>query len=210
MNSRFLAIALISISACTSDKGDAADTSQTQAINASEAKGREDLIPKGEAAPPPAPSTPTATEPKGGKWDVTFSGIGDLRAGMSLDEANVVANGDLVIPSRLSDCDYIKPKTGPAGVAFLFENGKLAVVDVKSGSVKTVEGARIGDTEDQIRALYPGRVTSRPAKYTAGHRLIVKPKTGGNNRIVFETDGVKVTQFSSGSEPAVEYVEGCG
>jgi hypothetical protein len=190
MNSRLLAIALISIAGCTSDKGNTSDTSQAR---------------------PSTPATPVAAEPKVGEWDVTFSGIGELKAGMSLDEAKVTSHDNLVIPSKLSECDYVKPKSGPEGVGFLFENGVLAVVDVKSGNVKTVEGARIGDTEDQIKSLYPGQVTTRPAKYVAGgHRLIVTPKTGGKNRIVFETDGVKVTQFSSGSEPAVEYVEGCG
>jgi hypothetical protein len=36
------------------------------------------------------------------------------------------------------------------------------------------------------------------------------PKGGGNNRIVFETDGKKVVKYRSGRLPAVEYVEGCG
>jgi hypothetical protein len=38
----------------------------------------------------------------------------------------------------------------------------------------------------------------------------VTPKNGGNNRIVFETDGKKVVKYRSGRLPAVEYVEGCG
>lgn len=188
-----MTVVIVTLTSCTPDKGGNADTSTAQAaaVTASEARAPQDV--------------------KGGEWDVTFDGIGNLKAGMSLDEAKVVTQNNLVIPSRLSECDYIKPKSGPEGVAYLFENGVLAVVDVKSGNVKTVEGARIGDTEDQVKSLYPGQVTSRPAKYIAGgHRLIVTPKTGGKNRIVFETDGVKVTQFSSGSEPAVEYVEGCG
>lgn len=187
-----MTVVIITLTSCTSDKGGNADTSKAQAaaVTASEAQAPQDV--------------------KGGEWDVTFDGIGSLKAGMSLDEAKIVSHGNLVIPSELTDCDYIEPKNGPAGVAFLFENGALAVVDVKSGNVKTVEGARIGDTEDRIKSLYPGQVSSQPAKYTSGHRLIVTPKSGGKNRLVFETDGTKVTQFSSGSEPAIEYVEGCG
>jgi len=83
-------------------------------------------------------------------------------------------------------------------------------VDVTEGPVATTEGARIGDSEDRIESLYPGQVKVMPHKYTAGHYLVVTPARGGDNRIVFETDGEKVVRYRSGREPAVEYVEGCG
>ena len=167
-----------------------------------------------EKAPPVADTTTTVTQqvtPKEEpKWAVSYQGIGEVHAGMTVDEVNKALDNDLVIPATRSECDYMSPRSEPKGVAFLFENGTLSVVDVKSGSVKTVEGAGIGDTETTVDSLYKGQVVTQPAKYTSGHRLIVTPKTGGDNRIVFETDGTKITQFSSGREPAVEYVEGCG
>ena len=122
------------------------------------------------------------------------------------------AFGDsLAVPAKLAGCDYLRPKNNPQGVSFMMDRGKLARVDIRNNtSIKTVEGAGIGDTELQIKALYPGQLTIQPHKYTDGHYLVIKP-TGSpaDERIVFETDGRKVLEFRSGRTPAVEYVEGC-
>ena len=91
----------------------------------------------------------------------------------------------------------------------MVEKGTVSRVDITQGTVATTKGARIGDSEDRIKSLYPGQVKVMPHKYTDGHYLVVTPAGGGENRIVFETDGEKVLRYRSGREPAVEYVEGC-
>jgi hypothetical protein len=93
----------------------------------------------------------------------------------------------------------------------MMDNSKVARVDVReTSSIRTAEGAGIGDTEEQIKTLYPGQFTVQPHKYTDGHYLVIKPNGSlANERIIFETDGKKVLQFRSGRTPAVEYVEGC-
>jgi hypothetical protein len=62
-----------------------------------------------------------------------------------------------------------------------------------------------------VQALYASRVAVSPHKYTGGHYLTVTPTAPGDSayRMVFETDGRRVTQFRAGVRPAVEYVEGC-
>jgi hypothetical protein len=81
---------------------------------------------------------------------------------------------------------------------------------VRSGTIPTAAGARIGDTEARIKSLYEGRVTTTPHKYVkGGHYLTVTP-ADTSYRIVFETNGKKVTSFRSGRVPEVEQVEGCG
>ncbi|MFL5569051.1 MAG: hypothetical protein ACJ772_00590, partial [Gemmatimonadaceae bacterium] len=63
----------------------------------------------------------------------------------------------------------------------------------------------------RIKSLYAGRLTTTPHKYTPGaHYLTVTSPSDPNARIVFETDGSKVTEYRSGRTPAVEYVERCG
>ena len=58
---------------------------------------------------------------------------------------------------------------------------------------------KIGDSEARIKSLYAGRVVSTPHKYaTGGHYLTVTPPGGGNNRIIFETDGKVVTDVKLG------------
>jgi hypothetical protein len=190
---RFIALACITlIAACTTDKSAPADSARITANQPT-------------PNPPPV-AAPTAA----GEWDVTFAGIGALRAGMSVDEASAALHNNLIVPSEMGDCTYGKLKNAPEGIALMFEKAVFSRVDVRSGTVKTVEGAGIGDTEAKIDSLYDGQVKTTPAKYDNGHTLIVTPKDGSNNRIVFETDGKKVTRFRSGREPAVEYVEGCG
>jgi len=88
-------------------------------------------------------------------------------------------------------------------------------VDIEDKSaITTLSGAKIGDTEARIKALYPGQIKVSPHKYTGdsgGHYLTFVPKDKSDRfyRLIFETDGKQVTNFRSGKLPEVEYVEGC-
>jgi hypothetical protein len=200
---------LLSLAACTTDKAGTADTGTATATNTTE-EARKEVIPPGEKeSPAPAQAPPAAPEERADKWQVTAAGIGDVKAGMSVEQANVVLGNALTIPAKLQECDYVRPKS-PKNLAFMVEKGEISRVEVQPRSdIATVAGAKIGDSEDRIKSLYPG-VEVKPAKYAPGHYLEVTPKNGGNNRIVFETDGKKVVKYRSGRLPAVEYVEGCG
>jgi len=88
----------------------------------------------------------------------------------------------------------------------------IARLDVRhQGTVRTAEGAGIGDTEERIHALYPGRVEVQPQKYVSGHYLIVTPEAPVDSqyRMIFETDGRRVTSYRTGRLPEVRWVEGC-
>ena len=91
----------------------------------------------------------------------------------------------------------------------MFAKGTLARVDILSGPVQSDLGARIGDTEEQLKLLYGQTIRTSPHKYTDGHYLTVLGESDSTSRIVFETDGNKVIRFRSGRTPEVEYVEGC-
>ena len=204
------ALALIA-SACSDGPKTAEDSAAAVRAVAEQttAEQRQELIPKGESASTNAPTPAAPAEKPAGEWDVTFAGIGPLKAGMSLDEAKIVMRDDLDIPAKLDECAMIKTKTGPKGILIMVEKNEISRIDVTSGTVATVDGAKIGSTEDQIKSLYPGQVEVQPHKYTSGHYLVVTPKGGGNNRLVFETDGKKVLRYRSGRMPAVQYVESC-
>ncbi len=111
----------------------------------------------------------------------------------------------------LADCDWAAPAQGPAGLTFMVFEGEIVRADVQDSSIATAEGARVGDSEERITQLYPGRVTVRPHKYTDGKYLIITPmaSTDTLHRILFETDGSVVTRFRSGMRPQVGWVEGC-
>jgi hypothetical protein len=140
-------------------------------------------------------------------------GLGQVQIGMQLSEA---VNMGLLSenPNLKPECDYVFPAVGagiPEGVSVMVVRGKLARIDVDTGTVTTEEGAKIGDTEDQLRELYDG-VEVTPHKYIEkGHYFTVRGDSASAGRaIVFETDGQRVTMFRSGRFPEVGWVEACG
>ena len=200
------ALLILSLAACTTEKVGTADSAAAAAANATQDTQKAVVPPAEKETPAPPPASPAEAA---GKWQVTAAGIGEVKAGMSVKEANAALGNVLVIPAKLQECDYVRPKS-PKNLAFMVEKGEISRVDIQPGSdIATVAGAKIGDGEERIKSLYPG-VEVKPAKYAPGHYLEVTPKDGGNNRIVFETDGKKVVKYRSGRLPAVEYVEGCG
>ncbi len=139
-------------------------------------------------------------------------GFGPVRAGMTLAEAERALGASLApLGARMEPCHYVVVEGRPS-VAFMIIDDRIARLDVRQqGTVKTAEGAGIGDTEARIHALYPGRVEMQPHKYVDGHYLIVTPEapTDSNFRMIFETDGKRVTSYRTGRLPEVRWIEGC-
>jgi hypothetical protein len=140
-------------------------------------------------------------------------GLGQVQIGMQLSEA---VNMGLLSenPNLKPECDYVFPAVGagiPEGVSVMVVRGRLARIDVDTGVVTTEEGAKIGDTEDQLRELYE-EIEVTPHKYIEkGHYFTVRGDSASAGRaIVFETDGQRVTMFRSGRFPEVGWVEACG
>jgi hypothetical protein len=144
---------------------------------------------------------------------LTEDGLGQVQIGMPLSEA---VNMGLLSenPNLKPECDYVFPAVGagiPEGVSVMVVRGRLARIDVDTGTVATAEGVKLGDTEDQLRELYEG-VEVTPHKYIEkGHYFTVRGDSASAGKaLVFETDGQKVTMFRSGRFPEVGWVEACG
>jgi hypothetical protein len=148
---------------------------------------------------------------------VFADGFGRAKVGMTVNVANSAAGTRLVSLDgkkiQTKGCSYVKPKTAPQGIQFMLTDGRIARVDVvKNKQITTVSGAKIGDTEAKIKSLYPGKIKVTPHKYvTGGNYLTFTPDSPNykNYRVVFETDGNRVTQYRAGKLPEVEFVEGC-
>ena len=144
---------------------------------------------------------------------VFINGLGAVRVGMTIAQASKAA-GTKLVRGRYGDyqCSYYNLQNGTKDISFIVSKGRIARVDVLKGSISTASGARIGNTEAQIKALYPGQIKVSEHAYTAkGHYLTFLPrdKSDKNYRIVFETDGKRVTEFRSGRISEVGFVEGC-
>jgi hypothetical protein len=156
---------------------------------------------------------------------LAIDGIGPIRVGMTISQAEKSAGIRLVQKSpNISGCYHVYPQNGPANLGFMVighqqenrsvrERDRIARVDVwRNGRIMTVSGAKNGDTEARIKALYPGKITVTRHKYDGnGHYLTFTPQDpeDRNYRLIFETDGKRVTQFRSGKLPEVAYIEGC-
>jgi hypothetical protein len=140
-------------------------------------------------------------------------GLGPIQVGMTLAEA--VNMGILnENPNMKKECDFVFPAAGagvPDNVGVMIVRGKVARIDVDTGSVTTEDGAKIGDTEDKIKSIYNGDLQIEPHKYvTGGHYMIVMGDSASAGKaIVFETNGKVVTNFRAGRLPEVKWVEGC-
>lgn len=143
---------------------------------------------------------------------VTDFGVGDLRAGMTLDEARrVMPELRLIAGTDSSSCSYLEWPSAPPGVLVMFDGGRLARFDIDSAGVRTEAGAQVGDAASRVDSLYAGRLTKQPHKYTDGEYFLVAPMRAADSlfRLVFEVEGGRVTRFRVGTRPQVEYVEGC-
>lgn len=147
------------------------------------------------------------------KSKLLLNRIENITIGMTVKQAEKAAkitliNGDA--PNKY--CYYVSPKRKPENISFMVSEYKIARIDIDNKNITTLKGAKIGDTETKIKQLYKGYIKIEPHQYVEkGHYLIFVPKDKAdqNYRIVFETDGKKVTRFRSGKLPEVEYVEGC-
>lgn len=146
---------------------------------------------------------------------VHINGIGPIRVGMTIDEASKSAGVRLIqiqSGSESQGCSYFKPDLGLDDVQFMVTQGRISRVDIFNEQITTFSGAKIGDSEKRVMSLYPGQIQVQPHEYVQdGHYLIFIPKDklDQSYRVVFETDGNRVTSFRAGKIPEVTAVEGC-
>ena len=144
---------------------------------------------------------------------MTENGYGPLAIGMTVqDAAQAIGARSPGAPPSSTGCVYVSLPNTPPGLRVMAIRDTVVRIDIDSGRVATGLGARIGDPEWRTRDLYGSRVTVQPSKYVRGGSTITVspiPPTDSGRRIVFETDGSRVTSYRAGRVPEVQWVEGC-
>lgn len=149
---------------------------------------------------------------------VATNGIGPVLIGMTVEQASKAAGVKLVPGTSGGEnygCYYYKPQTGrPKGVFFMVRQNRIVRVDVLGdSSVATLRGAKVGDTENRIRSLYPRQIKEGSLPVSGrGKNLVFVPQDiqDKNYRIVFQTSSNgQVNSYRSGRLPEVEWIEGC-
>jgi len=155
------------------------------------------------------PPTPTDSSRAESKNVVTLAGVGPLRVGASAADARKALGLPASSAKPADECTYLDTK-GRSRVYVMLVRDTVARLDVRDSTLVTEAGARIGDPESRVLGLYKGRVTTEPHKYVeGGHYLVVASPNDSARRLVFETDGKRVTSYRVGRMPEVGWVEGC-
>lgn len=153
-------------------------------------------------------SVAVAQEPR-----ITFTTYGPARIGMSpraLESALGVKLKRYEPDEDSEACEYVTASRGYEGVSFMLLNQRLARIDVSSPKVRTRSGVHIGSSQEEVLALYPGRIEESAHAYTApdgSYLTMFSPDKQHGMR--FETDHGKVTVYYAGTAEAVQYIEGC-
>jgi hypothetical protein len=167
------------------------------------------------AASPASPASPaTDNTVIDSATTVTATGYGALRIGMTVVNAATALHSPVPPTAGLDTaCAYVHMANAPAGMRIMITGGTVARIEIDSSTIATGMGARVGDSEARVQQLYGSRVTVEPHKYLPkGHYLIVGPITPPTDsafRLIFETDGSRVTTYRAGRLPEVRWVEGC-
>jgi hypothetical protein len=141
------------------------------------------------------------------------NGIGPILVGMTVKQAEK-ASGRKIKVSNYPDstCAYGEV-LGINGVSLLLLDGIIERADISNPRILTLRGAKMGDSETQIKNFYSGQIKITPHPYTGpeGHYLTFYPKDRADKdyRLIFETRQGKVTRYRGGRLPAVDYIEGC-
>ena len=160
----------------------------------------------------PARTESTSSDRTGARWVVTPRGVGPILAGTSIAALSSTLGERLRAEySPGASCGYLRASALPHGVFVMVDHDTVVRVDVRTGDVRTAEGAGIGDSEAEVLTRYQGRVRVTPGKYTGptGHDLTVTSPPDTMHRIVFETVEQKVVRYRAGRRAAVDLVEGC-
>jgi hypothetical protein len=187
------------------------------ACNAERPAGEVQLPPASVPGEQPVQDVPPATLPTPGPTPeqglARFDGYGDMRFGMTADEAKQAWGGELKgAPGEGEVCYYLTPVSSPVPsyFAFMVENGRFVRYDVGNDKEVAPGGGRQGMTADEIRALYPGRIVESAHKYVEGGKYLRVKADDGGGVLVFATDAAgKVTEWHAGVAPQVDYIEGC-
>lgn len=144
---------------------------------------------------------------------LSIRSFGPIRVGMTLPQANTAAGGPLIDdPAVMGNCFSFTPRGAPSSLRFVVSNGRISRIDVTSPAYASRSGARVGQTEEEVMQLYAGQLEVSAHPPGAPRRtltLVPKDAADRDHRMVFETDGRRVTSFRAGKLPEVLAPSGC-
>jgi len=171
---------------------------------------------------PPEASSTTMVEPPpadvlvGADTPLTFAGVGPIRAGMTVGQAEEAAGVTINLSASLGEGSTCNTgQIGNSGIWVIVETSGAAdadpaagVVQVVQGGMSTEEGVYLGDAGNQVEALYgsPSETIENP--YVEGGQVRVYVRDSYAYGLTVDADNL-VTDMQSGSAAWVPVLEGC-
>jgi hypothetical protein len=90
--------------------------------------------------------------------------------------------------------------------------GRIARVDVARRGIKTPSGFTVGTAAQAIREAFGRRLRVTQHAYNPDGKYleyVPRDRVEAGRRVIFETDGERVTYIRAGKLPEVRYIEGC-
>jgi len=144
---------------------------------------------------------------------ISTSGLGPVGIGLTKGQAERVARTRIDYQGEgLGNCRYAAPRNRSIRASFMLINNRVARVDVSRRGVSTPSGIRVGDSESSARRQLAGRLEISKHKYVRGGlylEFVPRESKDSNRRVIFETDGRRITHIRAGRLPEVRYIEGC-
>src|ERR1700685_4220537 len=128
-----------------------------------------------------------ATSSAGDAWVMRDDGAGPAKIGMTLAQLSAALHQKLTEEDSGSEnCFYVRERSHNH-ISFMFEDGKLARIDVNAPGIATSAGIQVGDSEAVARTAYEPKIKVTDPQYTdSGHYLPVR-SSDGHYGIRFET-----------------------
>lgn len=144
------------------------------------------------------------------RWCLSMTGLGAVRAGMSVDQVLPLLDwSGLERKQRATGCWYLRYE-GPLAFRLMIIDDHVARIELTGTTrLHTLGGAGIGTTETALELLYGKALDIQPHKYVEGGHTITLRSGAGTEGLRFETRGGAVTAIQAGPWEHLNYVEGC-
>jgi hypothetical protein len=149
-------------------------------------------------------------------WRLSMRGLGPITAGMKPDQVESITGSDMVSSEHATDtyCWYMHGRGRLRGVSIMVVGGGVARVEIDSPRFRTISGARIGYSLEQLKALYGvrygSRLTVEPHVYRLDSgRYLTLRSNDGLEGVRFEIIDGEVTRFYGGPWEHLLLAEGC-
>jgi Periplasmic lysozyme inhibitor of I-type lysozyme len=146
-------------------------------------------------------------------WEATVLGVGPVKLGMTLAQAEQAMGRKLVSTwpgSDTSECAYYSAKPKIDGLLFMTAQGSIVRYDVRGPNVRTRSGIAVGDSVEHARAVYGDQLEVTPHRYTGPEDAYLTLWSNDRKTAIrFETLKGKIERFHAGFAEQAQYVEGC-